>query len=371
MRSSCPSSRHSLPRRVDRACRRASPSVASERPPGPTVDFVAVEADGTPVADLQPSEVEIRIGDRVRAVRSLRRVTTAPAPAVAAAPARVPPPYGTNDSVAAGRRFVLVVDQESFDAGREPLFRNAVEGLLAAADARRSDDGRGAAVRRRAGAVHLRHGAHPAGDGARDRPGIAQRDRIGAGLPDAPVPRIARRVSAGSAAAPAVAADGRALHGRARRAAARCADGRWRRACASCSSTSSAASATAASAARANFYVLQPADVGIGASAWRADDRRASATADPTTRSKASSTSPASPAARGCRSTRRAPPPCSASRGRARRTTTRSSSPSRGRGLRPQPAASRARLAPRRHRARSSGDHACRSARGQHDRVSP
>ena len=43
----------------------------------------------------------------------------------------MPPPYGTNDDVAAGRRFVLVIDQESFVAGREQLFRDAIEGLLA------------------------------------------------------------------------------------------------------------------------------------------------------------------------------------------------------------------------------------------------
>ena len=106
-------------------------AVAGERPAGPTVDFVAVEADGTPVAELQPTEVEIRIGDRVRAVRSLRRVTTAPLQAAPTARAQVPSPYGTNAGVNAGRRFVLLVDQESFDAGRSPLFRNAVDGLLA------------------------------------------------------------------------------------------------------------------------------------------------------------------------------------------------------------------------------------------------
>ena len=90
-----------------------------------------MDADGTPVADLQPSEVEVRIGDRVRVVRSLRRVTTASPAVASSAPARVPPPYGTNGGVTAGRRFALVVDQESFDAGRAPLFRNAVDGLLA------------------------------------------------------------------------------------------------------------------------------------------------------------------------------------------------------------------------------------------------
>jgi VWFA-related protein len=104
--------------------------IATERPTGPTVDFVALDASGSPVADLQSSEVEVRIAERVRAVRTLRRVSAAPAP-IAAGATRVPPPYGTNDDVAAGRRFVLVIDQESFVAGREPLFRSAIEGLLA------------------------------------------------------------------------------------------------------------------------------------------------------------------------------------------------------------------------------------------------
>jgi hypothetical protein len=103
--------------------------IASERPAGPTIDFVALDASGAPVADLQPSDVEIRLGDRVRAVRALHRVSAAPAP-IAGAPARVPPPYGTNDNVTAGRRFLLVIDQESFIAGREQLFRDAIEGLL-------------------------------------------------------------------------------------------------------------------------------------------------------------------------------------------------------------------------------------------------
>jgi hypothetical protein len=106
------------------------PQTPSERTAGPTVDFMALDADGAPVADLQSSEVEIRIGDRVRTVRTLRRVSAVPsAPAAGAAP-HVPPPYGTNDDVAAGRRFVLVIDQESFLAGREQLFTNAIDGLL-------------------------------------------------------------------------------------------------------------------------------------------------------------------------------------------------------------------------------------------------
>jgi len=101
--------------------------IPSERSAGPTVDFVALDADGSPVSNLQSSEVEIRVGDKARTVRTLRRMSTA---ASGAAPPRVPPPFGTNDDVAAGRRFALVIDQESFVAGREHLFRDAIDGLL-------------------------------------------------------------------------------------------------------------------------------------------------------------------------------------------------------------------------------------------------
>ena len=114
--------------RPDRVFARQS-QVASERPSGPTVDFVVLDADGSPIADLQASEVEIRVGDRVRVVRALRRISAAPA-STTNGTSHVPPPYGTNDDVAAGRRFVVVIDQESFAAGRESLFRNAIDGLL-------------------------------------------------------------------------------------------------------------------------------------------------------------------------------------------------------------------------------------------------
>ena len=103
--------------------------VATERDRGrgPTVDFSVVQTDGTPVPDLRAADVEIRIGDRVRTVRSLRRVTTAPA---LSAP-RLAPPYGTNADVSSGRRFILIFDQESFRAGREVQLRSAVEGFAA------------------------------------------------------------------------------------------------------------------------------------------------------------------------------------------------------------------------------------------------
>ncbi len=107
-----------------------TPQIATEHQIGPTVDFVALGADGAPLADLQATDIDIRVGDRVRAIRALRRVSTAPAPTATGASARVPPPYGTNDGVASGRRLMIVIDQESFTVGREQTYRNAVDGLI-------------------------------------------------------------------------------------------------------------------------------------------------------------------------------------------------------------------------------------------------
>lgn len=109
--------------------RQASP--AAERPPGLTVDFSAVGDDGTPVDDLQPADVEVRIDGRVRTLRSLRFVKAAPLPAAASEVPPLPLPYGTNRDVSIGRTVVLLIDEESLTAGREPQIRSAVDGLLA------------------------------------------------------------------------------------------------------------------------------------------------------------------------------------------------------------------------------------------------
>ena len=110
------------------SARQARP--AGERPAGPIVDFVALQADGTPVVGLQSSEVEVRLSGRVRTLRSLRRVATAPVPVASGAAPGLRAPFGTNESVAVGRSIAFVVDQESFVTGFEPLLRSAVEGLL-------------------------------------------------------------------------------------------------------------------------------------------------------------------------------------------------------------------------------------------------
>ncbi len=104
---------------------------ASEQPARLSVDFTAVLDDGTPVPDLQASEVEVRLNGRVRRVLSVRRVVIAPAPAASGTTSRIPAPYGTNAGAPAGRSFILLVDEESFVLGREQPLRNAIEGLLA------------------------------------------------------------------------------------------------------------------------------------------------------------------------------------------------------------------------------------------------
>jgi hypothetical protein len=102
--------------------------VAAERAAGLTVDFIAIQADGTPAVDLKPGDVDVRISGRPRTVRAVRRIGTAPLPSDA--PQSLPPPFGTNNTVAAGRSFALVVDEESLTATHVQLVKNAVDGLL-------------------------------------------------------------------------------------------------------------------------------------------------------------------------------------------------------------------------------------------------
>ncbi len=108
---------------------RQAPRV-SERPRSVVVDFAAVQGDGTPVAELQVSEVEVRIDGRLRAVKALRRVAAAPTPERADGAPRLPRPFGANADVAAGRSFALIVDEASFTPRHEAVFRRAIEGLL-------------------------------------------------------------------------------------------------------------------------------------------------------------------------------------------------------------------------------------------------
>jgi hypothetical protein len=102
-----------------------------------------VRAVGTagPIADLKREELSIKTDGKQREVKTLELVNTASAPTAgpaAAAPARstLPAPFATNAASpaapAAGREFLIVLDDEGIGAGREEPVRKAVAQLMAA-----------------------------------------------------------------------------------------------------------------------------------------------------------------------------------------------------------------------------------------------
>ena len=94
-----------------------------------SVDFAAVSADGRPVPDLRPEEVTIRVGSRHRTIRSLQLISVRPAGDAVRA-ASLPAPFGTNAESERGRALVLIIDDDSFKAGREGPLRDAVDDLV-------------------------------------------------------------------------------------------------------------------------------------------------------------------------------------------------------------------------------------------------
>ncbi|MDQ3489016.1 MAG: hypothetical protein M3468_14965 [Acidobacteriota bacterium] len=91
------------------------------------LQFAVVTPEGANIADLKASEVSVRIGGRVRAIRSLQLITMGGLDQVDSG---LPLPFGTNAVGAAGRTLVLVVDDESFRPGLEGVLRAATEKLI-------------------------------------------------------------------------------------------------------------------------------------------------------------------------------------------------------------------------------------------------
>ena len=105
------------------------PSAAQERGASLlTVDFTAVARDGTIVPDLTANEVTIRVAGRNREVRSLQRIETAVDSN--AVDTGLPLPFGTNNISETGRSLALIVEDDSFIAGREVPLRAAVDALI-------------------------------------------------------------------------------------------------------------------------------------------------------------------------------------------------------------------------------------------------
>jgi hypothetical protein len=106
-----------------------------------TLDFLALSADGTPIADLKAEDLTLRVGGKPRTIKGLKLVTFGAAPAAAAAPAAEAkpsgpaPPFGTNVGAAAGggggseggsRAYLFLVDTESILPNVEKRLRDAI-----------------------------------------------------------------------------------------------------------------------------------------------------------------------------------------------------------------------------------------------------
>ena len=115
------------------ASARLSPTVGDGQ--GPTlitVDFRALASDGTPIRNLQPEEVTLRVGGRPREIVALQLMEAegrGDALAAAAAPA---PPFITNAPEAWGRDVVLLIDEEGIPAGKQATVNTALGRLVAA-----------------------------------------------------------------------------------------------------------------------------------------------------------------------------------------------------------------------------------------------
>ena len=114
----------------------AVPGIIAQQPVRPergtdlvTVDFAALGTDGRRVDDLTPKDITIRLGGRLRPIRSLQRIEVAD-PGLPGGGEPLPLPYGTNAVSESGRTLALIVDDDSFRAGREAPLREAVDAFV-------------------------------------------------------------------------------------------------------------------------------------------------------------------------------------------------------------------------------------------------
>lgn len=98
------------------------------------VEFLAVTSSGEPVLDLRAEEITVRVGGRPRRLIGVEWIRVAPPPLGPDSPpaASLPPPFGSNAPIDAGRTMVLVIDDDSILPGREQPLRDAVRQFLVA-----------------------------------------------------------------------------------------------------------------------------------------------------------------------------------------------------------------------------------------------
>src|SRR5262245_1454088 len=109
-----------------------------------TLDFLALTADGTPIADLKAEDLTLRVGGKPRTIKGLKLVSFGAAPAAAAPAAESKPsgpvsPFGTNVGAAPGggsgdsasRAYLFIVDTDSILPNVERRLRDSIEKVVA------------------------------------------------------------------------------------------------------------------------------------------------------------------------------------------------------------------------------------------------
>jgi hypothetical protein len=119
--------------------------LAAQAPAGGSrekLTFLALGADGQPMAELQAAQIELKIDGKPRPVQAVRAVRIGgAAPAAAAAPkgmfdSSIPAPYGMNSAIPS-RNVMIAVDEESMRPGGDKAIKDALDafvGTLASVD---------------------------------------------------------------------------------------------------------------------------------------------------------------------------------------------------------------------------------------------
>jgi hypothetical protein len=95
-----------------------------------TVDFRVLARDGSPVIDLKPEEVALKVGGRDREVVALELVNAAGG--ATSGETALTPPFVTNVPPSGGRLVMLLVDEESIPPGHTEPVKDALNQLVAA-----------------------------------------------------------------------------------------------------------------------------------------------------------------------------------------------------------------------------------------------
>ena len=108
----------------------ASPAARSREPF--SFEFLALGADGSPIQDLTPDQVQLKLDGKARTLRALEWVPIFdPRAPDGKRLLPMPPPFATNTAHDGTRTLLFVVDDSSFRPGRERAIREVVHRFLA------------------------------------------------------------------------------------------------------------------------------------------------------------------------------------------------------------------------------------------------